>query len=417
MLLRVVLRRAVPGAVWILTTVSGFGVGAAPKMDHQFSGRFSIESQWYPESAAHSGQRPHATGFVMEPELYLESIAGWSFTFAPFFRYDSADPRRTHADLREAYLLLFGEIGNDDWELRLGIDRVFWGVAESRHLVDIVNQIDLVEHPYKELKLGQPMAHITWSGNWGTAEIFGLPYHRPRTFPGRSGRLRLPLVVDKEQVSYESDAEQWDLSLAARYSRSLGPFDIGISAFDGTSREPFLRLSTDRSGAPALVPHYEQIRQFGLDAQLTAGSWLFKLEAIQRFDARDRLGRKGDYAASVLGGEYTFYSVFGSTVDISLLGEWNSDGRGQSATNDFQKDLFVAARVAFNDVQSTEILASTLGDADSTSRLLVFELSRRISDQWSLSVEAIAFLDIDRADISYEIRRDSFIDLNLIYNF
>ena len=417
MLRRVVLRCALPGAIWILTTVSGFGVGAETKIDHQFSGRFSIESQWYPESAAHSGQRRHATGFVMEPELYLESIAGWSFTLAPFFRYDSSDPRRTHADLREAYLLLFGEIGNDGWELRLGIDRVFWGVAESRHLVDIVNQIDLVEHPYKELKLGQPMAHITWSGNWGTAEIFGLPYHRPRTFPGRSGRLRLPLVVDKEQVSYESEAEQWHLSLAARYSRSLGPFDIGISVFDGTSREPFLLPSTDRSGVPALVPHYEQIRQFGLDAQLTAGSWLFKLEAIQRFDARDRLGGKGDYAASVFGGEYTFYSVFGSTVDISLLGEWNSDGRGQSATNDFQKDLFVAARVAFNDVQSTEILASTLGDADSTSRLLVFELSRRISDQWSLSVEAIAFLDIDRADISYEIRRDSFIDLNLIYNF
>ena len=166
-----------------------------------------------------------------------------------------------------------------------------------------------------------------------------------------------------------------------------------------------------------LAPHYEQIRQFGLDTQMTAGSWLFKLEAIRRLDARDRLGRKVDYSASVIGGEYTFYSVLGSTVDISLLGEWNYDGRDQYATNVFQRDLFLAARFALNDVQSTEILASVLGDADSTSRVLAFELNRRLSDLWSLNLEAIAFLDIDRTDIAYDLRRDSFIDLNLTYNF
>ena len=417
MINRRVLGGALPGIIWILSAVTGFIAGAESKIDYQISGRFSIESQWFPESAAYPGQRGHATGFVMEPEVYFDSIEGWSFIVAPFLRYDSADLHRTHADLREAYLLLFGDVGNDEWELRLGIDRVFWGVAESRHLVDIVNQIDLVEHPYKELKLGQPMAHLTWSGDWGMAEFFGLTYHRPRTFPGRFGRLRLPLVVDNDQVSYESGAEQWRLDLAARYSHSFGPFDIGVSAFDGTSREPFLLPSTDFRGAPTLAPHYEQIRQFGLDTQMTAGSWLFKLEAIQRLDARDRLGRKVDYTASVVGGEYTFYSALGSTVDISLLGEWNYDGRGQNATNVFQKDLFLAARFALNDVQSTEILASVLGDADNSSRLLAFELNRRLSDQWSLNLEAIAFLDVDPADISYEIRRDSFIDLNLIYNF
>lgn len=417
MIRRSVLCCALPGTIWMFSAVSGFVASAGAEIDYAVSGRFSIESQWFPESAAHPDQRGHATGFVMEPELYFDSIESWSFTLAPFFRYDSADLGRTHADLREAYLLLFGDFGNDEWELRLGIDRVFWGVAESRHLVDIVNQIDLVEHPYKELKLGQPMAHLTWSGNWGMAEIFGLTYHRPRTFPGRSGRLRLPLVVDNDQVSYESAAEQWRLDLAARYSHSFGLFDIGVSAFDGTNREPFLLPSTDFSGAPTLAPHYEQIRQFGLDTQMTAGSWLFKLEAIQRLDARDRLGRKVDYSASVVGGEYTFYSVLGSTVDISLLGEWNYDGRDQNATNVFQRDLFLAARFAFNDVQSTEILASVLGDADSSSRVLAFELNRRLSDLWSLNLEAIAFLDIDRADIAYELRRDSFIDLNLIYNF
>ena len=411
------LLRAALGAVWILAPVFAATAPVRSEIGHDFSGRVSIESRWYPQSAAHSGQRSHGSGFVAEPKLYLEDAQGRSLTLAPFFRYDGGDPRRTHADLREAYLLLFGEIGNHEWELRLGVDRVFWGVTESRHLVNIINQIDLVEHPYKEPTLGQPMVHLTWSGDWGAAEIFGLTYHRARTFPGRYGRLRFPLVVDNERVSYESDAEQWHLDLAARYSGSFGPVDVGMSVFDGTSRDPFLLLDEDRNGEPALLPYYEQIRQFGLDAQLTAGSWLFKLEAIRRSGARNRLGLEEDYVASAFGGEYTFYSVFGSAVDLSLLGEWNYDGRGPNATNIFQNDLFLAARCAFNDVQSTEILASIMEDVDTTTRVLTFELNRRISDRWSLRLEAIALLGIDKLDLSYATRRDSFIEPSLIYNF
>ena len=281
---RVALRRAGSGTVWILAAV--FAIGArAEIVNHDFSGRLSAESRWYPAAGAFPGQRSLASGFAAAAQLYLEDAAGRSFTLAPFFRYDHSDPRRTHFDLREAYLLLLGEIGDDQWELRLGVDRVFWGVTESQHLVDIVNQVDFVEHPSGEAKLGQPMVHLTWSGDWGVAEIFGLPYHRARTFPGLNGRLRLPLVIDNEHVEYESAAGEWHFDFASRYSHSFGPLDLGVSLFDGTSREPFLLPGSDTAGMPALVQYYGQIRQFGLDAQMTVGSWLFKLEAIQRSGA------------------------------------------------------------------------------------------------------------------------------------
>ena len=407
-------------AVWILSVVFAVGAGAEIGIDRDFSGRVNIESRWFPKAGAFSGQGAHAIGFVVLPKLYLEDAEGRSFTLSPFFRYDNADPRRTHADLREAYFLLFGEIGDGEWELRVGIDQVFWGVTESQHLVDIVNQIDLVEHPNGETKLGQPMVNITWSSDWGVVEFFALPYHRVRTFPGESGRLRLPIVVGDEQVEYESDTRYLDF--AARYSQSFGAVDVGLSVFNGTSREPFFVPGADSNGAPALVQHYDQIRQFGLDAQLTVGSWLFKLEAIQRAGARNLLGMEEDYVASVFGGEYTFYSVFGSAVDVSLLGEWNYDGRGRNATpsrspNTLENDFFFATRLAFNDVQSTEIVASILGDAERATRALFVELDRRISDQLSLNVEAIHLLSIDKADIHYDTRRDSFFDLRLIYNF
>ena len=86
-------------------------------------------------------------------------------------------------------------------------------------------------------------------------------------------------------------------------------------------------------------------------------------------------------------------------------------------TNTLENDFFFATRLAFNDVQSTEIIASILGDAGRSTRALSVELDRRISDQWSLNIEAIHLLSIDQADIYYDTRRDSFIDLSLMYNF
>ena len=408
---------AAAGATLILASILGGGAASGIEV----SGRLDLESRWYYQDGAHPGQKSHATGFVVEPKLYAEDDEGRSVTLAPFFRYDGADPRRTHFDVREAYLLVFGELGDGEWELRLGADRVFWGVTESRHLVDIVNQTDLIEHPDEESKLGQAMAHLTFSGDWGVAEIFALPYHRERTFPGRAGRLRSQFVVDDKQVSYESAAEEWHVDLAARYSHSFGPLDLGISVFDGTSREPCLvcvlpRLS--ERGELLLVPHYEQIRQFGLDAQLTIESWLFKLEAIHRGGASNQAGQEEDHAAFVAGVEYTINSVFGSAADLGLLAEWNYDRRRENATNVFDNDIFLGARLAFNDVQSTDLVASVLADADHSTRSMILEFNRRLSDRWSLHLEGVVILAVDRADLThYQTRRDSFIELSVNYNF
>ena len=421
MRLRVALRRAALAVAGLTASALAAGPGAADWIEyHEFSGRMSVDGRWYPDSAAYPDQRSHASGFSVAPKLYLEDEEGRSVTLEGFYRLDGGDSHRTHADLREAYLLLFGEIGEDEWELRFGVDRVFWGVTESRHLVDIINQTDLVEHPNEEAKLGQPMVHVTLSGDWGAAEVFALPYHRLRTYPGRRGRLRTVLVVDNDRATYESGAEEWHLDFAARYSHSVGLFDFGVSVFDGTSREPTLQLGFDRELAPILIPHYEQIRQFGLDAQMTADAWLLKLEAIRRTGARNAalpLSMEEDYTAFVAGGEYTFYSVFDSGIDLGLLGEWNRDGRRERATNVFQNDLFLGTRLALNDVESTDLIVGMLHDADFGTRSFNAEFNRRLSDEWSLHLEAVVFSGVDGMDLAYSTRRDSFVELNLTYNF
>ena len=390
------------------------------------SGRLNAESRWFPQSALFPDQGTHASGFVAIPNLYLEDEAGRVLSIMPFFRYDSADARRTHFDLREAYILLTGALGNGEWELRLGIDRVFWGVVESRHLVDIVNQIDLVEHPDEKTRMGQPMAYVTWSSNLGVLELLGMTYHRARTFPGSSGRLRASLIVDDERVEYEGSSGKWHPDFAARYSHTLGLMDFGVSVFDGTAREPTLGLCLDcggqpgqpgQPGPPALYSAYERIRQFGVDAQWTTGALLLKLEAIRRTGARNLLSREEDYNAFVVGGEYALFSLLGSDADLTLFVEWDRDGRGRRATNFYENDLFAALRFMLNDVQGTEVTASVLHDLDRSQRIYGLELARRLTDTWSVNLEAIAITNIDALDLYYDLRRDGFFQFSLNYHF
>ena len=81
-------------------------------------------------------------------------------------------------------------------------------------------------------------------GRWSCS---GCPGTANAPFPGRHGRLRAGLVVDHTLTSYESAAQEWHLDLAGRYSGSFGPLDVGLSVFDGTSREPTLSAGLYRS--------------------------------------------------------------------------------------------------------------------------------------------------------------------------
>ncbi len=406
------------GAIAALVLMAAAGV-QAQVLD--FSGDASLQARWYPQSPAFPDQRSGTTGLVVEPTLYGDLAETTSFTFTPLYRYDSADSQRTHADLREAYLLTYGDWGENSWELRVGLDRVFWGVAELHNLVDIVNQLDLVEHPRDRPKLGQPMVHLTVSGAWGIAESFLLPYHRKRTFPGPSGRLRSAFPID-ENAAYESGAEERHVDLAVRYSHAVGLLDFGLSGFVGTSREPIFLFASHQPGLlPAadtpLIPYYEQIRQVGVDAQLTTGSWLYKMEATRRSGATNLLGQEEDYQACILGLERAVYALFGSAADLTLLAEWLYDSRGRRAPTIWANDLFIAGFLAFNDVQSTEFVVGILGDLDHDYRSLNLELKRRLSESWSMRLEAIVNLSSDPRDLTYDGRRDSFVGVNFTYSF
>lgn len=371
-------------------------------------GFVEAEGRLFLNSAIHSDQKDHTFSGVLSPEIYHQFDRGIQLYFNPFYRIDHADKERTHFDLREMDFIY----SQESWDLRFGVRKVFWGVTETQHLVDIINQTDFVESPDGEEKLGQPMVNLALVRDWGIIDFYVMPYFRERTFPGRGGRLRLPVLVDHDQVQYESAAEEWHTDFALRYFHTMGNWDIGLSHFWGTNREPTLHFGFNNTGDLILIPEYEQIQQTGLDILYVYENWIWKLESIYRQDMQPE-----DYFASTFGFEYTFDGIAGTGMDLGVLSEWSFDERKERGTNPLQNDIAFGIRLGANDIKGTEVLVAMIHDLENTTKSFFIEASSRLDEHWRVTLELRALFDQPADDPLFTLREDDFMQITLAYHF
>jgi len=377
------------------------------------TGYVAAEGRLFFHDPLYAGQEDNNGSLAAQPEYYYQWNNGALFTFTPFARVDSVDSERTHWDIRELYY----HYTQDWWSVRFGMARVFWGATEFVHLVDVINQTDLVEHIDGEDKLGQPMLQFSSSVDWGSLDIFILPYFRERTFPGREGRLRPELEIDTDHAIYENRDKERAKDLAIRYSRTFGDLDLGTYLFIGTNRDPLLvpadYLDPNDTADPRLIPFYERVTQLGLDATWASGNWLWKLETVYR------KGYLDPYVAATGGLEYTFYGFAGGKSDVGLVAEYVYDERGDDPemTSIFDDDLFLGLRLSPNDLAGTQVLMGFMQDLGDPENAVSVEASRRFGDHWRLSLDLWLFLDAPENNVIYYIRDDDFVRLELAYHF
>jgi len=389
----------------LLTSVFLSQVNHANADEQDFTGFVAYEQRLFSHNPQYSGQESgNQPNLVIEPEYYSVSEEnGNSFTTKLFYRYDPNDNKRTHFDIRQFDLMH----AKKHWELSAGISKVFWGVTESRHLVDILNQTDTVEQIDGEEKLGQPMIQYAYLNDWGTLRFFYLPYFRERTFTGRSGRLRSQLLINSDDSQYANKAEEFHPDYAIRYEQNYGDWDIGLANFYGTSREAVLRQSGNN-----LVPFYEIINQQSLDLQYTIDSWLWKLEAIHR------KGQGDNFLAMTGGFEYSFFGILSSTADLGLLYELSKDGRDYRAPSSAaNNDSFVGLRYSRNNTQDSAFLIGLSIDHNQGSQAWFAEASTRIGSNFKIELEGALYANSDIEDLSYQITNDDFIQLNFAYYY
>lgn len=378
-------------------------------VEFEVSGNVAVEQRYFFKESLYSEQFNHSqTSLSIEPELYWQWNDGNdSIIFTPFYRVDSEDEDRTHGDIRElAYVH-----ASDDWELRVGIRKEFWGVTEFQHLVDVINQTDGVEDFDGEDKLGQQMINLSLVNDWGIVDVFLLPGFRERTYSGEEGRLRSSFVVDENNVSYESSAGQQHLDFALRWAHSLGDFDLGAYWFHGTNRDPYLTPSL-QAPTSTLVQYYSQMDQLGIDAQATLGDWLWKFESIYRETSL------ADFWATQAGFEYSYIGILDTNLDLGLLMEHSWDSRGEVVQSSLlQNDLFLGARLAFNDMQSSELLIGVGSDLDHNAFSFLVEASRRFGDNFIVNFDLRLLQSNDKNDLLYTLRNDDHAQLSLAWYF
>jgi hypothetical protein len=399
-------------------------VSAAAAGELELGGALGFELRAFPEGPTDPGQFAyfeHSTSF--EGDVYWENDARTvQAVLVPFYRFDAQDRARTHGDLREAYVRYIG----DEFDVLVGLGKVFWGVTESRHLTDIVNQDDGLEDIDGEDKLGQPMVKLSLFQDWGQVDLLVMSGFRERSFPGVDGRLRGPLLVDGDGAIFESPATHGHIDLAARYSHYFGDVDMSLSVFHGTSREP--RLVLNAAGS-ALRPMYDQITQVGLAVQYTDEATLWKLEAMGR-------DGHGDAFVAVSGGvEYTLYQIADSAWDLGLLAEFHYDGRESFSFTDprlaqrlipfetpapltlFDDDVFFGGRLAGNDMQDTQLLGGAVIDVNDGSTSLFVEVERRLGDNWTAALEGRFFANVKSQNSLATFKDDGFVTVRLAWHF
>ena len=362
-------------------------------------GELSFDNRYFFSEGLQEQKKSH-TSFTFSPEIFKDD-SNRIFHFKAKLRKDSEDSGRNLNDIQELYLINIFE----DKEIKFGVSKEFWGVTETSHRVDIINQTDFTEGFDGEEKLGQPMIKISLERKWGLLDIYTLLGFRERDFSGNKGRLRLPLSINEKDSLYSSSSKNKRADFAVRWSNYYDDFDIAISHFSGTSREPRFLPSSNKINE--LVPVYEVIDQTGLEIQYLLDSLAIKGEVISRSGQGER------FTAATYGFEYTQIGVLQTRIDLGWVVEFNHDDRLESSP------FVLGTRLSFNDIYDSQILSGFIVNDKSKELGFLLEASRRIGECCMLSIEGVYFDDTDEDNgqkkLFQAFKQDDFLRAEFIY--
>jgi hypothetical protein len=362
-------------------------------------GEVSFDNRYFFNVGLQEQEKNHSS-FSFSPEIFKDD-SNRIFHFKAKLRRDSEDSGRNLNDIQELYLINIFE----DKEIKFGVSKEFWGVTETSHRVDIVNQTDFTEGFDGEEKLGQPMIKISFERPWGLLDIYALLGFRERNFSGIKGRLRSPLSINEKNSLYSSSSKNKRVDFAFRWSNYYDNLDIAISHFSGTSREPRFLPSPNKINA--LVPLYEVIDQTGLEIQYLLDSLVIKGEVISRS------GHGARFTAATYGFEYTQVGFLQTRMDLGWVVEFNHDDRLESSP------FVLGTRFSFNDIYDSQILSGFIINDRSKELGFLLEASRRIGECCLLSLEGVYFDDTDedngKQKLFQAFMEDDFLRAEFIY--
>ncbi len=340
---------------------------AQPAFAGKINGTLSSRLDFYPNHSKGTTSEGHSAEVKIEAfHDFDESRIVGEF----IIRGDKKDSGRRITEARQAYF----RIPFAEFDVFVGNRQEFWGKAESKNVVDVINQFDAAANEGKSSKLGAPSISAERYLDIGDLQLWYISNFREKTFNDSNAHPSSGVPISSAQYARKEGKNADDFAL--RFSGFAGDWDLAGSVFYGTARDPILSVNSNGS---ALNPHYALQKSIGFEAQYTGDVTLLKLESLH--GTQSSLIGVHDFAATVAGIEYTYYGPVETIWDIGLIGEFQHDDRPQAAANQFG---VAGVRIVFNDIADSNILFLASMDRKTDQSFFSLEATRRINDVTSV---------------------------------
>ncbi|MDC3057273.1 hypothetical protein OA100_00295 [Alphaproteobacteria bacterium] len=371
----------------------------------------TFETRIFHKDNAYSHQK-NTYSIHLKSELFVEPTSNINLLIEPTYRYDHHDKERSLFDISQGYFLYF----NDSSEIKVGKEKVFWGVTELKNLVDIINSPDDASGEDKA-KLGQSLVSYSYiNDKIGFVDLIYMPIFHEPTKIGKRGRLRLALPTQNYNTSYQGGAGIKVPSWAAKWQNSFGDTDLSLQLFRGTSRSSST-LPKLESGEIKYFSGHERITQIGGFFQSIHGPIIFKFEGIKRNGQNNAINERENFYSYITGIEYVVTRVFDKVWDLNIFTEYSNDDRGSNSTDIFQNDLFIGTRINLNDIEGTEITQTLTLDLNGDGNTGIFEISTRIKDSVRITANYTSYWSVNDKDTLYSFRRDNYLGIRITNYF
>ena len=331
------------------------------------------------------------------------------------FIYSNAYKERRYLLLNELYI----SKEFDDYSVSLGKKIKYWGELEGFNISDVYNQKNYLKDPFdKSAKYGSWGGDISRYFDENSLEIGLRFYEENLNFPTNNTPYTPFLMhYDKE------------LRLSAkRYTPTLYGKANFVSDVYFDSETSLILLhgyDTKRSYIPisatTLSQYAYRVNKALFLSHIIYNDTIFKTE-LAYTDVIDDV-QMSDYTQVSAGVEQSFYEVVG-TADITLFGEYyrylysdNDKLKNVDISEVYDNDLFVALRLSFNDVRSSEFKVGILQDFQKDENVIKATLKTRVYDSFVLEGEYLQIRSFAHNTILSRFSNSSRFTLALHYTF
>lgn len=311
-----------------------------------------------------------------------------------FSRLDPYDDQRSRVVPEELYLNL--ELGMVS--LRAGYQMINWSATEAFHPADVINSRILDGSFENPEKIGELIGSLRFEIPDGNIEVFVMPVFAEPVLPSSRSPLSLapPGIELGDALVLERDGDLTDDSFQPQWGtkiqETIGDADIAVHAIQHIDRSQPL-IFVDPTFTPR--PVYQALTQVGLTYQHALDTTMLKLEGAYRiFDRPGPSVRasfpvpRRNHVLVAAGVEQSLSLGAGSETSLLLEGQAlipTQKDYPEELEPLFQHDVLIGARHAFNDEQSTALLATVIVDVEHPDQIIAgAALERRLGDEWGL---------------------------------